>query len=389
MTTAARLRDLHDGVTRLGPQTLHIDVTNSCNTNCVTCWDHSPHLTTARPASWKRQRMEPAEIAALLDDVQSLDADDGGLTSVILSGMGEPFTHPDIYSIIADVKRRNIHLTIITNLVAADVDRVVALGVDALLIGVQGASEQSYLAFHPNFSPWHWAKLNEQLRVLRDAPGIDCKQVQVICAHNAHELPAMVQLCHDSDAAQLNFKLASLKAGTQAVRLSTAQRETLLSTTIPTAIALAQRLGVKTNLAVFQQQLQAGRHTDGESDGDDTAPINDVGCFIGGFYARVTVEGMVLFCCNTEVEIGSLRTLPFSSWWRSAKWAYWRRRMRKGRYLASCFQCGKVNQNEKLSRRFREQFGDLAWRNVTGRGDSTAWRIEGPPALRGALRVLP
>ena len=388
MTMSARLRDLRDGVTRLGPQTLHIDVTNSCNTNCVTCWDHSPHLSTPQPASWKRQRVDPVEIAALLDDVQSLDADDGGLTSVILSGMGEPFTHPEIYALIADVKRRGLHLTIITNLVAADVDRVVALGVDALLIGVQGASEQSYLAFHPNFSPWHWAKLNEQLRVLRDAPGIDCKQVQVICAHNAHELSAMVQLCHDSDAAQLNFKLASLKAGTEAVRLSTAQRETLVSTTIPAALALAQRLGVKTNLAVFHQQVRAGLDTDGATDGDETAPIDDIGCFVGGFYARVTVDGTVLFCCNTEVEIGSLRTLPFSSWWRSAKWAYWRRRMREGRYLASCFQCGKINQNEKLSRRFREQFGDVAWRDVTGRSDGNMPRIEGVRATRRSLPVL-
>lgn len=388
MTTSLRLRDLKDGVVRLGPQTLHIDVTNSCNTNCVTCWDHSPHLATPQPARWKRQRVDPVEIAALLDDVQSLDTAEGGLTSVILSGMGEPFTHPDIYDLIADVKRRNIHLTIITNLVAADVDRVVALGVDALLIGVQGASEQSYLAFHPSFSPWHWAKLNEQLRVLRDAPGIDCKQVQVICAHNAHELSAMVQLCHDSDAAQLNFKLASLKAGTEAVRLTTAQREALLSTTIPQASALAQRLGVTTNLAVFRQQVQAGLDTDGATDGDDTAPIADVGCFIGGFYARVTVEGTVLFCCNTEVEIGSLRTLPFSSWWRSAKWAYWRRRMREGRYLASCFQCGKINQNEKLSRRFREQFGDVTWREVTGRGAGTAPRIERARGPRGSLPVL-
>ena len=396
MTTAARLRDLKDGVVRLGPQTLHIDVTNSCNTNCVTCWDHSPHLDVARPASWKRQRVDPTAIAALLDDVQSLDSDEGGLTSIILSGMGEPFTHPDIYTLIADVKRRGLHLTIITNLVAADVDRVVELGVDALLIGVQGASEQSYLAFHPNFSPWHWARLNEQLVVLRDAPGIDCKHVQVICAHNAHELTAMVQLAADSDAAQLNFKLAGLKEGTEKVRLETAQRQTVLSTTIPQATALAAQLGLKTNLAVFAEQVRAGLASGGSSDGDDTAPIDNVGCFVGGFYARITVDGTVLFCCNTEVEIGSLQVLPFSSWWRSAKWEHWRRRMRSGRYLASCFQCGKLNQNEKLSRRFRATFGDAAWHEVTGRGAGNSPRVEGvvaptrqhTPLPRGALRVL-
>jgi len=379
VTTMARLRDLatagYDGRAQRGPQTLHIDVTNSCNTNCVTCWDHSPHLHTARAAAWKRQRVDINDVRALLDDVQSLDRDDGGLQAVILSGMGEPFTHPDIYDIIADVKARGLHLTIITNLVAADVERVVALGTDALLVGVQGASEESYLAFHPNFEPWHWARLTRQLEVLRDAPALTHKQVQVICNTNAHELPAMVRLAHDSGADQLNFKLASLRHGTEAVAIPSALRRHLLDSLITEAGELSQSLDLPTNLAVFRAQLEraaAGEEREDDGDADATAPIDDVGCFVGGFYARVTVDGTVLYCCNTEVVIGSLRQLPFSQWWNSARWASWRRRMRDGRYLESCRQCGKLNQNVKLSGRFREAFGDEGWLAATGRGKGRA-----------------
>jgi MoaA/NifB/PqqE/SkfB family radical SAM enzyme len=383
MTTAARLRALlHDEVGSIGPQTLHIDVTNACNTNCVTCWDHSPHLAAARPTAWKKQRVDAAGIRALLDDVQSLDNEYGGLQAVIVSGMGEPFTHPDIYEILGDLKARGLHVTIITNLVAADVDRVVSMGIDALLVGVQGASEESYLAFHPNFSPWHWARLKRQLQTLSDSPQLTQKQVQVICRENAHELSAMVQLAHDSGADQLNFKLASLKGGTEAVALSSSQRATLLNSSIDEAEQLATRLRLSTNITVFRRQLQ--RADDDASAGAsvadyDTAPIDDVGCFIGGFYARVTVDGTVLFCCNTEVEIGHLSTMPFSAWWRSGRWTYWRRRMRQGRYLESCFQCGKINQNEKLSARFRATYGDDAWRAVTGRGPGQAPSTEAPP----------
>jgi hypothetical protein len=53
--------------------------------------------------------------------------------------------------------------------------------------------------------------------------------------------------------------------------------------------------------------------------------------------------------------------------------------MREGRYLASCFQCGKFNQNEKLSRRFKEAFGEAAWLDVTGRGAGAVPNIEPPP----------
>ena len=370
-----RMMSIDDGVVRLGPQTLHIDVTNACNTDCVTCWDHSPHLTVARPVAWKRQRADVQQLRALLDDVQTL----GGLEAVIVSGMGEPFTHPDIYTLLADIKSRGLHCTVITNLVAADVERVLAIGVDALLVGVQGASEESYLAFHPSFTPTHWARLQQQLERLADEPAIDAKHVQVICGCNADELVAMVEQAARFCASQLNFKLASLKDGTEAARLSDVQRATLLSSSIDEALARAEALGVNTNLAVFRMQVQAG--------GELTAPIDEIGCFLGTTYSRVTVDGTVLFCCNTEVVVGQLPPAPggqpFSSLWRSDAWNGWRERMREGRYLSSCFQCGKLNQNEKLSRRFRALYGDERWLEVTGRG-------AGGHATRAtSLRVLP
>ena len=63
--------------------------------------------------------------------------------------------------------------------------------------------------------------------------------------------------------------------------------------------------------------------------------------------------------------------------------------MREGRYLASCFQCGKLNQNDKLSRRFRERFGDEAWRAVTGRSGRAPAVEPGPRVGSSARRGLP
>ena len=130
------MKDLHlmsidRGEPLIGPKTLHIDLTNGCNTNCITCWDHSPLLTEARTAAWKRQRVDAAEAIAIVDDVMTL----GGLSAVIVSGMGEPFTHPEVYEILAALKERMLHVTVITNLIPADAKKIVALSVDELLIG--------------------------------------------------------------------------------------------------------------------------------------------------------------------------------------------------------------------------------------------------------------
>jgi MoaA/NifB/PqqE/SkfB family radical SAM enzyme len=369
-----RFLSLLDGQVRLGPRTIHVDVTNTCNTDCVTCWDHSPHLQEARPRSWKVQRADVPRLIEVVDDVRSL----GGLRNVIVSGMGEPFTHPDIYDLLQALKARQLHVTVITNLVAADVDKIIAIGVDALLIGVQGASEQSYLAFHPSFQSLHWHKLHTQLRALQHSR-VQCKHVQVICAHNAHELSAMVELAHQHAAHQVNFKLASLKHGTEVVGLSAPQRAHTLQHDVPQAMQTALRLGMHTNLPVLAAQLRTGD--------DETAPIDEVGCLIGHDYSRITVDGTVLYCCNTDVVVGSLQQHSFSTLWRGEVWQRWRARMQAGHYLPSCFQCGKLNQNVDLSQRFRAQHGDAAWWRVTGRDDQG--RPRRPRRAAKALPVMP
>jgi MoaA/NifB/PqqE/SkfB family radical SAM enzyme len=348
------LAGLDAGAPKLGPRSIHIDITNGCNANCITCWDHSPLLDEPRPAAWKRQLMSAEQVEALLDDVLTL----GGLEAVVLSGMGDPFTHRDVYRIIAAVKARGLHLTIITNLIPADPERVLALAVDQLLIGVHAAGPEAYRAFHPSFQSDEWERLHAALGTFQ-AAGRRYKHVQVICAVNAHELVDMVRLGARYDAERINFKLASLRAGTEQARISEDQRRRLREELVPAAVDAARSLGVTTNLDVFASQLAAG--------GAATAAIEDTGCLMGYAYARVQVDGVVLFCCNTEVVVGSLDEAPFSELWRGPSWEAWRARMRRGEYLASCAQCGKLNQNVKLAGKFAKAYGRQRLLEVTGR----------------------
>jgi hypothetical protein len=122
----------------------------------------------------------------------------------------------------------------------------------------------------------------------------------------------------------------------------------------------------------------------------ETAPIDQVGCFMGFSYARVLVDGTVLYCCNTDVRVGSLSSgVTFGELWRGAAWQTLRDRFREGRYLESCRQCGKLNQNVKLARAYEQRFGLDALLEVTGRspsaGDPQAGR--GPSFSRGRTRL--
>ncbi len=350
---ALRLRGIAEGRVLTGPQTVHVDLANGCNTNCTTCWDHSPLLDRQRTTAWKRALMPYDVFRELAEDLASM----GSVEAVILSGMGDPFVNPDVYRIAELSKRHGWHVTILTNALLADPRRVLDLDVDMLLVSVNGVTPRSYTAFHPNLTERDFARLESLLGDFARA-GRRFKHVQVINRDTASELVEMVRFARRYEAAHVTYKLASLGGGTEACAISEAQRAVMLAEWLPAARAEAERLGVATNLDVFESQARAG--------GLATAPISEVGCFMGWTYSRVTVDGRILFCCSTEVEVGHLSDGRFSEQWFGRRWDETRERLMRGDYFASCSQCGKLNQNVKIGRKVREKLGEEVFRRRTG-----------------------
>lgn len=337
------LEGIRQGRPEVGPSTVHVDLTNGCNAACVTCWDHSPLLDRARPAAWKRQRLPLPRFQALVEDLAGM----GSVRAVVLSGMGEPLTHPDVYDMIALVKARGWHLTLMTNLVAADLPRLQDSGVDSLLVGVHGVTPATYTAFHPGWTEQHFFTLCRNLRAMA-AAGARVRHVHVINRDTAPEVVEMVRFGRLFGADRVNFKLASLADGTEDCAILPAQRDHLLDTDLARARALAEALSVPTNLDLFEAQLQAAR--------DDvlvTTPMAQVGCFMGYVYTRITVEGEVLYCCNTHVRVGHLDQGPLSGQWWGPAWQGLRERVARGELFEGCERCGKFEQNLKWSRRVR------------------------------------
>lgn len=349
-----RWKGIAEGRTLVGPQTVHIDLANGCNTNCTTCWDHSPLLTTPRSAVWKRKLFDFERFVALAQDLAGMQS----VEAVILSGMGDPFVNPAIYDIIAECKRHGWHVTVLTNALLADADRIAALGVDAMLVSVNGVTPASYTAFHPNLRAEDFERL-KTLLARWQVLGVPVKHVQVINRDTAPELVEMVEFAARYGARHVTFKLASLGGGTEACAVTEAQRAQLQKWLVPEARAAAARLGVATNLDVFARQLAAG--------GAATTPIEEVGCFMGWHYARVTVEGALLYCCATTLQVGHLDWGPFSTQWFGASWEALRAQLMAGTYAPACQQCGKFNQNVKLAAKVRAKLGEAAYLALTGR----------------------
>lgn len=325
-----------------GPAQVHIDVTNTCNAKCVTCWDHSPLLNTPRTMAWKQQKLPWERFEETLAALDRL----GSVRAVVLSGMGEPLLHPRIYDMMAAVKARGWHLTVLSNLLAADLDRLCVSGVDNLLVGVHGATPDAYTAFHPGWTDKSFQQLCAALRRLV-AAGIQTRHVQVIDRHTAPDVVRMVSFGRRFGAERVNYKLASLAHGTEAAAITPEQHRWLVDEAVPRARAEAERQGVHTNLHLFEQQLA-------NPDALTTTNMDAIGCFMGFAYSRVAVDGTVLFCCNTEIEVGHLADAPLDELWAGERWQQLRERIARKEWFPGCARCGKYEQNVKWSQRMAE-----------------------------------
>lgn len=340
-----RLQGIIENRPYLGPQTVHFDIANGCNVRCTTCWHHSPALITEHvpSAEWKRKQLSFDVFKGILDDLIEL----GGLEQIILSGMGDPSLNDQLIEMVRYAHRHGIGVTIITNLLRVDLkhllqDQVsIQSGLLNLLVSICGVTPTTWNDFHA--MPAGFDKLIEQLAILKEAKFLP-KHVQVINSLNYHELDQMVRFAEAWPAKQINFKFASLANGTERYALSEGQKRTLLHELIPRAKAIAAFRGIETDLTAFATQISLTSHR--------TSPIEEVGCFMGTIYCRITVDLELLYCCNTEVSVGFLTDgIRFKSLWNGPAYQSLRARLGNGNYFASCQQCGKYKQNLKWSER--------------------------------------
>jgi MoaA/NifB/PqqE/SkfB family radical SAM enzyme len=322
-TTRERLRGWKERTPRLGPETVHLDVTNGCNLDCITCWNYAPGLTSPKDAAWKRQRVEPEVFLRVLDEVAACGAE-----RVVVSGGGEPFTHPELPRLLTAVKAKGLRLTLITNGTLCDFDALKALGVDQVLLNLASATPETYVAYHPNQKPETFHRLLAGAKTLHGTTAVNL--VQVINAVNARELVAMVDVAA-SVGARCSFKVGDVPMGTERYALSTAQRRQVLDELIPAARARAKALQVKHNLGAYEAALRGN-------------PLEPVPCFAGYLYSRVAVDGRVFFCC-APIEAGHVSEGTFSQVWSSPRYQALRERMHRGEAFPACARCGKHDMN--------------------------------------------
>jgi tungsten cofactor oxidoreducase radical SAM maturase len=175
---------------------LYIQPTTVCNLHCRTCIRNVWDAPEAQMSMDTFQRLLEG-----LDDLPHV-------TRIVFSGFGEPLTHPNILEMIGAVRKRDIAVTLGSNgllLEAKTAQELVKLGVDRLVVSVDGVKPETYASIRGGLLYQvlnNLRVLNEvksQLGSLTPALGIEF----VVLRSNVAELAEMAGLASRLNAARV------------------------------------------------------------------------------------------------------------------------------------------------------------------------------------------
>lgn len=118
------------------PRQVYLEVTNRCNSLCVSCpltYDHFLPWEPKRHLSWARFRQ-------IVDQLPVIER-------AVLHGIGEPLLNPDLPRFVAHLKERGAHVLFNSNGVLLDQrrgDALVAAGLDELRVSIDAVTPELY-----------------------------------------------------------------------------------------------------------------------------------------------------------------------------------------------------------------------------------------------------
>jgi radical SAM protein with 4Fe4S-binding SPASM domain len=186
------------------PYMAHISPSGVCNLRCPICPAHDPRAKGKNLLSFETFQ-------------KFIDETSDYLIYVILWSWGEPFLNPDISRMIAYAKAKNILTVTSTNmnrLSREEAKEVVASGLDALIVALDGTTEETYELYRRGGSA---QKVIENTRLLveerrrcgTDKPFINLRMV--VSRENEHEVEEFRSLARKLGVDMVSFKAFSTR----------------------------------------------------------------------------------------------------------------------------------------------------------------------------------
>ena len=328
---------LHQRRAFVGPEVIHIDMTNRCNFNCIACWCNSPLLGERAMPAWEKKLSLPFDaIKSIFDDLEEL----GGLEQVKLVGGGEPFMHPHIIETVEYVKGKNksIQIDINTNFSLVDknaAEKLLELGLDSFTVSLWAGSAKVYSDVHPNQTEKTFVHIKDVLLFIKEFKRRKKVNHPRIIIHNVifnlnyTDVENMLKFALEVGADNIQFvPMDPVRGKTDQLLLNDVQRKELLAYLykmkekydIPSSCYISED-GQSVCLPDFLGFIERLERLDSKRGTYDEEIVEEIPCYVGWLFARIMTTGNVVPCCKGHrMPMGNIFKNRFKDIWLSDKY---------------------------------------------------------------------
>lgn len=324
----------------IGPHTFHLDISNSCNTNCIFCGLHSPMLIDPSKKilgrrfteGWKGRKVDEQIFTDLVDDLAAI----GTTEDILFSGEGEPMTHPQAEMMVRYVKSKNLGLTLFTNGLNMNEKKAAAFvdaGLDILYWSLSAATAPTFTRLQPARQASDFKRVVDVMSRLVKLKRKSQNKPYIILAHvinniNYDECELIMDLARELGVDSVRYQVMHSCSSTQPLLINKKQFD-IAQKQVDRAKSAAEKAGIEV-VANIEFQLNAAAKT---FDLPDTVlPCHwshdlyaKTGCLAGWFFSRSFTDGRISFCCHDKI-VGNLYRGRFKDLWFSDKYRTIRRK---------------------------------------------------------------
>ena len=245
-----------------GPAYVTLDLTRRCNTVCVGCYFHCVQEREPTPGDHSVQDLPVELLCRLATELAGV-----GTSEIVLLGEGEPLLHPGFFDIVGAFKQFGMTVRSFSNGTLLNEEvcaRIVASGLDTLLVSVWGVNREEHLQNHPGITLSHLEKRREGVRMLTEAkrragsrtPGLRLQFI--LNRHNFSNIEGRIEFALASRCEEVGFAIFRDYGGMfEGLALGEAELSTL-EPALDRAREVFEKRGIRHDIPQYLQRIQMG-----------------------------------------------------------------------------------------------------------------------------------
>lgn len=338
--------------TYIGPEWVVLDVTRRCNNTCLGCFFHCIQERELSPGDQQIKEL-PVELADKLSrELAALNTPE-----VVMVGEGEPFLHPNFFSIVASFKQAGLNVQAFTNGTLIDEEvaqKIVNSGLDMINVTFWAINNEEHKKWHPGVPLDFLTRRSKAVELIKQAkvraktkhPII--RMQMPLTRHNFKNLIARAELACSLGSDAVVFGYFRDWEGRFSDLCLQSEDIEIIRDDLRVVQKILRSCNIEHNIKQYLAHAMVGREA-----------WSKTPCYAGWYEAYVKVDGTVLPCGPCFLEMGNLKEQSFAEIWHGSEYNKFRR-ISSGRVGPSefgesceCCNCCLVKDNQRVHQYFK------------------------------------